>query len=295
MKKNIIISTLCLSFSLSCMADMENPDTLLNIDPASKLVITENPAGTFVEVTAENGAKIFMAAAEYKLSASVKTSQSTLKDIVKIPLGGDCNVCNSGSWDLSMDGLCIGLSNAVGQTGGGGLQWSKSFEISWLSCFNIKYSFSRSEISVGLGFDWRNYKSTFDNHWLTTTPNGDVEWGRAPEGCHVKFSRLKVFSLQIPLFYEWKIPKSKLSFKAGPIACFNTYASLKGVYEDELGKKGEFFTKAFSPRRCTVDLFGSLSYGNGIGIYVRYSPMKVLKDTSPINFHPFTLGIGFFI
>lgn len=293
MKKQIIIYVFLFILCLNT-AKAEVPDTLLYVDPATKLIITESQSGTFVEVTNKEGVKISATAAEYAPGSTVKTSQSTLRDIVKISLNGDCDVCHSGSWDLSVDGLCVGLNNAQGQTLKG-LQWSKSFEISWLSCININYSFSRSDFSLGFGFDWRNYKATIDGRWLIPSQDGGIQWGTAPKGVRVRSTRLKVFSLQVPFLYEWKVPKSLLSFKAGPIACFNTYASIKGFYEDFDGNQVEFFTKDFSPRRFTVDFFGSLSYGNGIGIYVRYSPMKVLNDSSPLNFHPFTLGIGFFI
>lgn len=99
----------------------------------------------------------------------------------------------------------------------------------------------------------------------------------------------------MPLLYEWKVPKSRLKLKLGTILNFNTYSSLKGVYDDSAGNRCEFFTKKFERNPTTLDFFGSISYRNALGIYFRYSPMKVLKDPSPINFTPFTIGVGFLI
>lgn len=230
----------------------------------------------------------------YDQNARVHTRQSTSHSLLKLPLDYD-HGCDCGSWDLSSDGLCVGLTDANEQSGGGGLQWSKSFEISWLSCININYNFSRSRISLGFGFDWRNYKSTLSGRCLGATADGGMSWDLPPADSRVRYTRLKIFSLQLPLFYQWDIPKTSLKFKVGPIACFNTYASLKTIYDDLYGNRCEDFTKTIDQRRFTVDFFGSLSYKGALGVYVRYSPYNVLRDGSPVNFRPLTIGIGFMI
>ncbi|MDE7346833.1 MAG: hypothetical protein K2N48_08875 [Muribaculaceae bacterium] len=267
-------------------------DTLLNISNPDKVVITESSKGT--RVSLEDGQESILIA--YPDGANVKTYRHTSKSIFNLP-GLPCGRrtescgCHGNGWDFSMDGVCIGLVDAMGQTAGGGLQWSKSFEINWLSCLNVGYEFSRSRIYLGLGFAWRNYKATADARWLQPDGDGGVEWGSAPEGVNVRATQLKVFSLQLPLMYTWRIPKSYLKWRMGPILNFNTYSSIKGIYDDSAGNRCEYFTKEFDRRPFTVDLFASLSYQSAIGIYVRYSPMKVLGDASPINFTPFSVGL----
>lgn len=93
--------------------------------------------------------------------------------------------------------------------------------------------------------------------------------------------------------YVWKVPMTAMRLRVGPILNFNTYSSIKGNYEDAAGNRCEYFTKNFDRNPVTVDFFGSISYHDVIGVYVRYSPMKVLKDPSPINFNPFTVGFSF--
>lgn len=273
-----------------------SPDTLLSVSNPDKVIITESPEGTRVSI-GDSSESILI---EYPEAASVRTSRATSRSIFSIPgipcgrRAEDCG-CSGKGWFVSADGLCVGLTNALDQTGGGGLQWSKSFEINWLSCFNVGYEFSRSRIYLGLGLDWRNYKATASDRWLVTDGEGGLRWGNAPEGTSVRFSGLKVFSLQLPLMYVWSVPKSYLRLRLGPVLNFNTYSSIKGVYDDAAGNRCEFFSKDFGRNPVTVDFFGSISYHGALGVYVRYSPMKVLKDSSPINFSPFTIGIGFFI
>lgn len=293
--KKIILIFFLLTVILPLNAQI-SLDTLLSVSNPERVIITESPQGTRVSVAA-GGESILI---EYPDSARVRTSSSISRSIFNLP-GIPCGRhkescgCFGNGWSISSDGLCIGLTDARDQTGGGGLQWSKSFEINWLSCINVGYEFSRSRIYFGLGFDWRNYKATAFGRWLEPDGDGGLCWGNAPEGASVRFSRLKVFSLQLPLMYVWRIPKSFLKFRMGPILNFNTYSSIKGVYDDPFGNRCEYFRKDFERRPVTLDLFASLSYHNALGIYVRYSPMKVLKDTSPINFTPLSLGFTFLL
>lgn len=297
---NIITSlTLGLAFLITTPlhAQIEEPDTILKITTPTKVILTENADGTNVEVrtVGEQDDIIASVLTEYSSESSVRTKSREGKlqqwwhnrNLLDVSNEDDSH------WGVSVDGVCIGLNNAVNQTPENGLQWSKSFEISWLSCLNVYYEFNRSKISLGLGFDWRNYKITTSDKCLTANEDKGIEWGIYPEGSKGRFSRLKVFSLQLPLLYEWDIPKSSVTFKAGPILNFNTYASLKSVWDDADGNRRETFTKNISPRRCTIDFFASISFCKAIGIYVRYSPMKVMDSPNTINFQPLTVGLGF--
>lgn len=288
---------LALISATPAFSQIEHPDTILKITTPTKVVITENATGTNVEVRTigENDDLIASVLTEYSSESSVKTNsrEGKLQQWWYKRNLLDVEDEDNSNWGVSVDGLCIGLNKAVDQTPENGLQWSKSFEISWLSCLNVYYEFSRSRISLGLGFDWRNYKITTSDKCLVANEDKGIEWDRYPDGAKGRFSRLKVFSLQLPLLYEWHVPKSSVTFKAGPILNFNTYASLKSVWDDADGNRRETFTKNIEPRRCTVDLFASLSFCKAIGLYVRYSPMKVMDVPNTLNFQPLTIGLGF--
>lgn len=180
MKTLRYIFVLSLIFSLKILAYGEVPDTLIAVDSPSKVIITESSQGTKITVTDNHSGTEKSHFVSYAPGANVKTSRkSSVLLLFNIP-GLDCMNrqekcgCSGGGWSLGIDGLCIGLNEAHGQTGGGGLQWSKSFEISWLSCLNVGYKFSRSRIYLGLGFDWRNYRATADRRWLVASESGGV-------------------------------------------------------------------------------------------------------------------------
>lgn len=289
----ILISWGSAGFSIA--AQTVATDTLIHVSTPSRLVLTENSAGTTISVKSLDGEDGISATvvAEYFPESSVKTNT---KEVWLTEWWNDRNLLGRNDddsyWGVSIDGLCIGLDKALNQTPESGLQWSKSFEISWLSCLNVYYKFSRSSVSLGLGFDWRNYKITTSDRCLVADGKG-IKWDGYPEEGKGKYSRLKVFSLQIPLLYSYSIPNSSFSLKAGPIFNFNTYASLKSVWDDVDGNRKEYFTKEIDPRRFTVDFFASVSFCRTIGIYVRYSPMKVMDASPTLNFKPLTVGVGF--
>lgn len=268
-------------------------DTLVNVGPSSKLVITENPDGTAIIVKDVEGGEnedVFLTV-EYPPESSVKSTQSQKRVIVDALLNPS-KYRRHGEWDATVDGICLGLNKATGVDSEIAPEWSKSFEISWLSCLSVGYFYKNSAVTVGLGFDWRNYKITTSDYRFAATPEKGIELVPYQAGENPRYSRLKIFTLQVPVLYRLNIPKTSLSLKLGPILDFNTYGSVKTLYAPAEGKSIEDFNKNIKPRRFTLDFFGSISLNKIVGIYIRYSPMKVMDAPGSFNFRPLTLGIG---
>lgn len=279
--------------TFSQSAGIESPDTLLKMDSPSRIVITETHDGSVITVTGTDGENPFHSTikTDYPDNSSVSSKQSVLNgSIFQLP-GTESK---RRGWKCYVDGITIGLTDASGQGGDGGLQWSKSIEAGWLSCLSAGYGWENTALTVGLGFDWRNYKITTSDRYLTPSPDKGIQWAPAsslPEGSRLLNSRLKVFSLQLPVLFRASIPRSRVKIKLGPVLNFNTYASLLTNYDDAGGNRVELFTKAIEPRRFTIDFFGSISLSNVVGVYVRYSPMKVMDATDGFNFRPLTIGV----
>lgn len=289
-----ILLFVTVSFILPVEAYELEKDTMMKIESPVRVVITENSAGLEIDAENKTDGTLTSLTLEYPDNSSVTSRQTTFKDKIKGILDGNSSKCRGCSkFDFVIDGICIGLVNAAGQGQRQGFQWAKSFEISWLECLGAAYSFGYSSLSIGLGFNWRNYKVTTDNLYLVPSYEKGIVWDRAADGIKVKGSRLKVFSLQIPLLFRLHIPKTSLYFKCGPILDFNTYASIKTKFENLEGIGEEFFTKGIKVRPFTVDFFGSISLCRAVGVYVRYSPMKVMDALGSINFRPLSLGVCF--
>lgn len=288
------LSAICMTAAtFSQTEETQKTDTLLNLTGTPKVTILERPEGITLLANDSIGNLSDSISISYPTAAVVTTRQADTKyDRKNVGFRPD-KVCKNikSKWSAVMSGICLGLSDPVGQTCGGGLEWSKSIEIGWFQCLGVSYELNRySWLSLGIGFDWRNYKITTSDKRLIVNSDHQLEWGAYPESSIPRNSRLKVFSLQFPLMFTGRIPGTSLLVEAGPIFNFNTYCSVLTCYEDISGNKYKDFTKYVDNRLFTVDLFGCVSLKNGIGIYARYSPMKVMNGNSGINFSPLTIG-----
>lgn len=295
--KIILTTALSLTAALTISAQGIAPqrrDTLMNIDMLSKVTILENNKGLTLKVNDHSGGEEETLSIEYPSESVIISRQSDIP--AALPSDNattfKCVRENRSRFNAVVRGICLGLNDPVGQTGGGGLEWEKSIEIGWLETLGVNYRMSRHcSLEFGIGFDWRNYKITTSDKRLVVNSDYQLEWEEYPEGSIAKNSRLKVFSIQFPLQFIAKIPGTSLIFSCGPIFNLNTYASVLTRYEDRLGNKYKDFNKNLDNRTFTVDLYGSLTLKGGIGIYARYSPMKVMNGESGINFRPLTLGV----
>lgn len=273
-------------------------DTLLNVNDPTQILIIEKSAATTVKVNGTAGDSSFgtVVNIEYPEESSVVSRQSTIIDEIGNFFGEGRwrgkKTHNVEKWDFFVDGVCLGLTKSVGDIPLGGPEWSKSIEVGWLSCLGYGYFHRNWGLTLGIGFDWRNYKTTLSDRRLVAGPGKELELSPYPADMRPKNSRLKVFSLQFPFLYRLDIPRTSLNLKAGVIFDFNTYASVKSIYTNNIdGKRIEEFSKSIAPRRFTLDFFGSISLSETVGLYIRYSPMKVMKSDYGINFRPLTLGV----
>lgn len=291
--RSIYICIVMLFMPALVSAQVESPDTVCDVEIPSRVTIVENPEGTTVNIESLEGTLLESLATPYQPESSVSARKSYKRKNEWLADGALFGYSNSKGkssyWGVGMDGICIGLTDAVGQGGRDGFEWSKSFEVCWMNCLKVYYRFSRSCVSLGLGFDWRNYRCTFPGRELAVNGEGGLEWAGPVR--KTKYTRLQVFSLQVPLLYEWRVPKSDLKLKAGPVLCFNTGASAKTSYYDDDAGNLEVSATGVSQRKVTVDFYGGVTYCGFLGIYVRYSPMRVMKAPG-LNFHPLTLGLS---
>ncbi len=213
-----------------------------------------------------------------------------------VPLDGDAD-CNDrlNRWHISTGGVAFGWVNAPGTPA----EMGKSLEIGWFEILGVSYSISRmSTVSVGAGINWRNYK--------TSLP--DVEW-QADEAGNATFatwhdtettsgvSRLKTFSVTIPVMFKQKMPfklcGQRQWIAAGAELCLTPHASLLSTWHDSEGAKHKLGTDNINHRLFTCNVVGMLGLSDDIGLYVRYCPMRPLAAPSP-DFRPLSTGIILF-
>ena len=186
-------------------------------------------------------------------------------------------------WNIYTGGFVIGWNNASGID----VNMGRSVDIGWLNVIGTKFKTRWGQrITLGVGIDWRNYRLNSDQRFVD---DGDMLGIDAyPEGATSRLSRVKVFSLTMPLTIRQRL-FSTVDIFAGPVVNFNVHASVLTQY-----KVGEEKIKVshtgIHPVPVTVDILGGVKW-KFIGAYVRYSPCNVLQERYAPAFTPFTTGI----
>lgn len=283
-------------FSVSFLARAEAPDTINVMTSPSTVTISESSDGISLTIKPLDGtATTEINLVNYSSGKAVSTEQNNFT-YEEITLGnGGVGVKTHNHWSVTSNGFLIGLVNSMNQPAGYDMRWAKSFEIGWLNTLAVRYSNRSMALSLGFGLDWRNYKTTSATHRMVLDPTSGIATAPYPEGSRPGSSRIKVFSLGFPLLYTQKIPGTTLSITAGGIFNINTHASLFTTYTNQLGNHVEEYSEGISRRKVSFDVFGSLSFWKGCGLYVRYSPQSVLRGAAVPDFHPLSVGIALFL
>lgn len=304
MKVKIILFIFMLS-ALHALA-VEVSDTVVRYNYARSLIITENEAGVGVEVVNAAGETINF------------TNQSEGDRLVR-----SSSRFNSFSWGcchrwhLTCGGFNFGFVTTPGVPGNQKPDMGKSMEIGWLNIIALERQLSRNwSLSIGVGVDWRNYRSTTGLVFLPeedfkanstsaaefdrSSATGEVLFsgempenyssavaerlflsGDVPEG--YRFSRIKIFSVQFPLLFTKtfkRIAGLKPAIGFGPIFNCNPHGSVKTSWKVEQGKNRSYSSDRIGQRKFTIDFYAQVSLGS-FGLYARYSPYKILTGPSP--------------
>lgn len=286
---NTKILLLLAALTSSVMAASAEESTII-MNP-KRVVITESAAGMDTEIIGyKNDTIIFKQ--QYSPNATIVSHISK----GGLSLLGDKRKKRSGiSWDATSEGFGIGFCSAPGAPGGSNVEQGKSFEVSWLNIIAAKATNRHgNSFTMGVGIDWRNWRTTLDSRFTVT--DGIVGTGSYPEGASPRLSRIKVFSVQFPMLWHQNLPAklfgSQMQMVFGPIFNLNTHGSvLTSWYED--GHKIKDSVNGINLRLFTVDLFAMARIFPGAGVFVRYSPYKMLTGSQRFNFHPFSTGLMF--
>ena len=186
-------------------------------------------------------------------------------------------------------GLCYGANADYKGPQSVGSSW----EIMWTIAEIEKYGYGKHNgFSIGFGINWRNFRMDGRSKFVKLD-DGTITEEALPAGYDNDFSRIKVFSLTIPVM--WKYRTKQVTFGLGPVFNINTYASIKNRYWDADGEKHKQIFKKIHQRPITVDIMAEVSFHNWFSIYGKFSPMTILNSTyaKDINFQPVSFGIYF--
>jgi hypothetical protein len=294
MKKLFILLLLAISATANAVEVSEN-DTLTILKPKKVRIITGDSIQKIKVYGRENDSqyryesKILLVDSNYVSETSINKDTWNFDFVKKYSVGtGYPLKSNTASMRLAI-GLTYGANAKYSSSQSVGSSW----EIMWTIMEWEKYKYGKHNgFSVGFGVDWRNFRID-GRQYFYKADDGMLSEQNYPAGYEPDFSRIKVFSLQIPIM--WKYRTKKMTFGLGPVINFNTYASIKNRYRDADGAKHKDVYKQIHQRPITVDIMGEVSIRNWVSIYAKYSPMTILNSSygGDINFQPVSFGIYF--
>lgn len=161
----------------------------------------------------------------------------------------------------------------------------KSWELWWIICEQRFRPWRNNHMfSVGIGLDWRNWRMKEDVRF--NKRDGQIVLEDYPEGARPSYSRVKVFSLNFPIRYQFRARHA--GFSVGPVINFNLHSSLRTKYKLDGRKHIEKNSNAYVTP-VTVDLMATVRVC-GIDAYMKYSPCDVLRTARAPRFQSLSFG-----
>lgn len=288
MKTLIVLVMSMLVGSMSCWAQT-NQDTTIVVKNAKKITIdkSHNSMSVKVEGTAENPEYFYSQTMEVDSSAATITTEKNADWDFTIPFVGKNNKSRRYYMTEELTSVGGGMVNAIDAPDNLNVDMGASYELSVDNLFKFRYNLlPTTSVSLGAGISWRNYRMTGYTRFIKEGNN--LVLGNYPEGADIKFSRLKIFSITVPLLINQAIGR-KAVLSLGPVVNINTYGSLKTRYvlNDEKIKEKN---KNIHQNKATVDLMAKLRLGE-IGFYAKYSPSDVLNTEFGPKFSSLSAGV----
>lgn len=231
MKKSILLSlALLASIGLSAAPTTEG-DTIVVEKPQRVTVVTTDSIQHILVEGKEDNPHYTYSNTLQIVDSNYVSGSSINKDDFTIGFGwpklARKNTDHQSTYVLAAH-FCIGFVNAPGMPKAGDLNMGNSAEL-WFFFENEWRPWRNNHVfSFGIGLDWRNYRME-DNYCFRKDAEGMNVLERLPEGASPNFSRVKVFSLNFPIRYQYQ--GRRFGFSLGPVLNFNTYSSIKTKYK----------------------------------------------------------------
>ncbi|MGM9687471.1 MAG: hypothetical protein ACI3YD_00330 [Alloprevotella sp.] len=282
-----IITSLFLFTAMQAQARSVN-DTIIDLHAAQRVLMQEKDGNILLRIEGRDKDTLF--------TMHYTGVNRTLADSLLTP---SKRRKHKNEWDFG--NFHFGLVNAFGTPQGMDVDMGSSWEIGFSPvCYRWYNRRQSAYLSVGIELNWKNFRMTGRNRFVKDESDQLIIAPYPEEAAHVDFSRLKVFSLGVPVIASTDITRD-IAVDLGVILNLNTYASVKTRYRaanetllpgTTVMQKVLTTEKRLHEQRVTPDFMLRLRW-RGVGIYAKYSPCKVLNTAWGPGFTPFSTGISF--
>ena len=217
MKKSILLSLALLAPIVLSAAPTTEGDTIVVEKPQRVTVVTTDSIQHIPVEGKEDNPHYTYSNTLQIVDSNYVSGSSINKDDFTIGFGwpklARKNTDHQSTYELTAH-FCIGFVNAPGMPKAGDLNMGNSAEL-WFFFDNEWRPWRNNHVfSFGIGLDWRNYRME-DNYCFRKDAEGMNVLERLPEGASPNFSRIKVFSLNFPIRYQYQ--GRRFGFSLGPV------------------------------------------------------------------------------
>ena len=285
--KKLAYTLIFAAMAVTASAADNNPvapvDTVVNLSHTD-IVVSQNEDGLLFDFRTQDGQDLsyeypYVEGQTYKVDRTY-TNPAT--------------IFHRNNFSIGFSGFSVGFVKALDAPEGLNQEMGRSLEFSLdqIVSFQWQLPSRRDMLAIGIGVDWRNYRTTGANRFFRT--GNQVQTGPWEEGRTPVDSRLKTFGLQFPISYVHTF-NSYMKAGVAVILNANTYGSLKSHYLDADGVKYETFQKCTGEiSKFAVDFKATFQFCPFVAVYCKYSPMKVFRKDRGPEFTPLTAGFTFF-
>jgi hypothetical protein len=146
-------------------------------------------------------------------------------------------------------------------------------------------------ITTGLGLNWRNYHLDMNKHLIEEQDVVIVK--DAPVDIRYNYSRLRVFSLTVPVLLEFQHnfgTKHTFFVSAGVVGGVNTSSSYRIKYTEPDGdKENRVESKGLNVAPITLDYLAQIGYGTW-SVFAKYSPFDLFQSQKGPKVQAVSLG-----
>ncbi len=165
----------------------------------------------------------------------------------------------------------------------------------FINLTEIPFTLYRNNLMIytGFGISWKNFH--LKGNTCFAEKEGVTVVQLAPSDISYKKSRLRVFSVNIPLALEFQAGRAlghQFYISAGVIGGFNLFRSQKLKYKDTNGKKVKQYDKGLNVARVSFEFMAQVGV-DAVGIFAKYSPMSLFENDEGPNVQTASLGLFF--
>ena len=286
---------LCMALLTAAVAHATVDNDTTIISNARQVIVVTNDSLQQVKILGKGSDEHYVYENTIQLvDTNFVSEQRSYHDLRAIGMELSRNGCEKKHSNYLSLNLGLGVSAPTNVPDGMTVKPFRSWEAMVWMMYNHTPFKGLNTFSTGLGFTARYYGLDSKQMLMKNGPTLDL--GTFPAGSYHRKSRIYVGSLSVPFFYTHDFgKKSHLNLTLGPVVNFNIIGSLKNSYktsDDFYDYTTEAKATGIGYRPITVDLMGVLHY-YGLGMYMKYSPMSVLKDGRGPQFHALSFGLFF--